>query len=178
MLREITERDYDIILDLRYASTHNVFGKSFYQEAKCLLHKDAAEKLKIAVELAKLQNLRIKIFDCFRPLAIQKEFISLMPNNDFISDPEAGSIPHCRGVAIDLTLIDQAGDELDMGSDFDEFSEISFHGYTKINAAAQKNRYILMGIMLSAGFDFFRNEWWHYQLFNAREYEVFINKNL
>lgn len=173
MLREVTEKDHDVILDLRYASTNNVFGKVFYQSEKCLLHVETEEKLKLAVSLAKVHNLRLKIFDCYRPLDVQKEFIRLKPGCEFISDPKTGSIPHCRGLAVDLTLTDLNGVELDMGSDFDEFSEIAFHGSTNISKEAQKNRYLIMGIMMTAGFDFFRNEWWHYQLFNARDYEVF-----
>ena len=50
----------------------------------------------------------------------------------FVSDPKTGSTPHCRGVAIDLTLVDESGKELDMGTDFDEFSELAFHDCHKI----------------------------------------------
>jgi D-alanyl-D-alanine dipeptidase len=83
------------------------------------------------------------------------------------ADPRRGS-PHSMGAAVDLTLIDAAGKELDMGTGFDAFTPLSYHGVTDISAEAQRNRAILLGIMTAAGWDFFRNEWWHYQLFDAR----------
>ena len=70
---------------------------------------------------------------------------------------------------IDLTLVDESGKELDMGTCFDEFTSKSFHGSVSISCLAQVNRAILLGIMTAAGWDFFQNEWWHYQLFNARK---------
>ena len=100
------------------------------------------------------------------------KFPSEDPNGGFISNPDGGAIPHCRGVAIDLTLCDAQGNELDMGTDFDEFSDLAFHNCEKISAEAQRNRLILLGLMTAAGFDFYRNEWWHYQLFKPREYQI------
>lgn len=173
---EITEEKYGVILDLRYASENNVCGKKLYSKPLCYLHEEAAEKLVRAVEFAKKQNLKIKIFDGYRPLSVQKfmfdKFASEPEKDGFISNPESGSIPHCRGVAIDLTLTDEDGNEIDMGSDFDEFSDLAFHGCEKISATAIKNRLLLLKIMSSAGFDFYSKEWWHYQLFNARSYPV------
>lgn len=90
----------------------------------------------------------------------------------FISNPKTGSTPHCRGVAIDLTLLDKENNELDMGTEFDHFSPLAYHGNNEISEEAQKNRLLLLGIMSQAGWDFYTNEWWHYQLFNAREYPI------
>ncbi len=93
-------------------------------------------------------------------------------DNNFISNPYSGSIPHCRGIAVDLTLVDENNIELDMGTEFDSFLERSFHGNNKINIKAQYNRILLLGIMTQAGWDFYINEWWHYQLFNPRTYNI------
>jgi D-alanyl-D-alanine dipeptidase len=71
--------------------------------------------------------------------------------------------------AIDLTLVDASSAELDMGTAFDDFSAQAFHGDLSISSVAQRNRAVLLGLMTSAGWDFFRNEWWHYQLFSPRE---------
>ena len=65
-----------------------------------------------------------------------------------------------------------------MGTDFDAFTPTSHHGAMDISSEAQRNRAILMGIMTSAGWDFYRNEWWHYQMFNARRYPVFSDSVL
>ncbi|MGH6981334.1 MAG: M15 family metallopeptidase, partial [Stellaceae bacterium] len=71
-----------------------------------------------------------------------------------------------------LTLIGAGGEELDMGTGFDAFTPLSHHASTEIAAAAQRNRFVLLGLMSAAGWDFYGNEWWHYQLFNARSYPV------
>ncbi|HVT52086.1 MAG TPA: M15 family metallopeptidase, partial [Dongiaceae bacterium] len=93
------------------------------------------------------------------------------PSEEFVANPRRGS-PHSRGVAVDLTLIDGAGKELDMGTGFDEMSALSHHARTDIPLEAQRNRFTLMGLMSAAGWDFYKNEWWHYQLFNARDYPL------
>ena len=92
-------------------------------------------------------------------------------HSDFLADPRRGS-PHSRGAAVDLTLIDDAGRELDMGTPFDAFTPRSHHGNLSIGVEAQRNRALLIGLMTTADWDFYRNEWWHYQLFYARRYPV------
>lgn len=171
-LVEITAEKFDVILDLRYATANNVCHQKLYSQPLCYLHSDTAECLKKAVDAAKILGYKIKIFDCFRPMEVQKFMLAKFPGGDFISDPATGSTPHCRGVAIDLTLTDFGGEELGMGSDFDEFSDLAFHNCKKISVAAQKNRLILLGLMTAAGFDFYSKEWWHYQLSKPREYPI------
>jgi len=172
-LVEITAEKFDVIFDLRYASKNNVCNVAMYSRPFCYLHQDAADNLAKAVEAAKKIGLKIKIFDTYRPLEVQKfMFEKFSATEGFVSNPEGGVIPHCRGAAIDLTLTDMAGNELDMGTDFDEFSDLAFHNCQTISADAQRNRLILMGLMTVAGFDFYSKEWWHYQLFKPREYPV------
>lgn len=162
----------DILLDLRYATTDNFTGRVLYKQPKAYLHPDAAEKFRKAIELAAAVGYRIKLFDAFRPLEVQRMLWEHTPDPDFISNPETGSCPHCRGVAVDLTLLDARGRELDMGTAFDDFSKASWHGDLTVSVEAQKNRHMLLGIMSAAGWDFYRNEWWHYQLFKSREFEL------
>ncbi len=175
-LVEISTEKFDVILDLRYASSHNVCGHKLYSHPFCRLHQTAINPLKKAINLAKNLNLKLKIWDTFRPLEVQKYMFDKFPSNDpnggFVSNPDGGAIPHCRGVAIDLTLVDLDGKELDMGTDFDEFSNLAFHNCEEISIEAKRNRLILLGIMTLAGFDFYSKEWWHYQLFKPREYAV------
>lgn len=177
-LIEITEEKHGVILDLRYASSNNVCRQKLYAHPFCYLHEEAANKLCKAVDSAKKLGLKLKIFDGFRPIAVQRfmfaKFPSDDPNSGFVSNPETGSIPHCRGIAVDLTLSDKEGNELPMGTDFDEFSDLAFHGCDKISVEAQKNRLLLLGLMTLAGFDFYSKEWWHYQLFNPRHYPILI----
>ncbi|MGH7004056.1 MAG: M15 family metallopeptidase, partial [Alphaproteobacteria bacterium] len=114
----------------------------------------------------------------FRPSEAQWVLWRARPDPNFLADPRRGS-PHSRGVAVDLTLVDSNKRELDMGTGFDAFTPLSYHGITAgIGTEAQRNRLVLLGIMTSAGWDFYRNEWWHYQLFNAREYPLLSDKDL
>ncbi len=177
-LVKITEEEFGVILDLRYASENNVCGHKLYSYPFCYLHEAAIKPLKIAINSAKNLGLKLKIFDGFRPIEVQEYMFDKFPG-DFVSNPKSGVIPHCRGVAIDLTLCDLKGNELDMGSDFDEFSDLAFHNCAKISKDAQRNRLILLGLMSAAGFDFYSKEWWHYQLFKPREYLVIkANSNM
>lgn len=166
-LVEITREAYDVDLDIVYATDRNFTGQSIYRRAACYLHPDTADLLRRAVELAAPLGYRLKVFDGFRPTEAQWILWRHFPNPDYIADPRSGS-PHNRGAAVDLTLVDTStGDELDMGTPFDALGPSSWHGYTAIPVHAQRNRCVLLGIMTAAGFDFFRNEWWHYQLFDA-----------
>ncbi len=175
-LVKITAAEFDVILDLRYASDNNVCGHKLYANPVCYLHEAAIAPLSQAIKSAKNLGLKLKIFDGFRPLTVQQYMYDKFPSNDpkggFISNPQGGVIPHCRGVALDLTLTDLDGNELDMGTDFDNFSESAFHNCDKISPQAQHNRLILLGLMSAAGWDFYSKEWWHYQLFKPREYPV------
>jgi D-alanyl-D-alanine dipeptidase len=175
-LIEITEKKFDVKLDLRYATKNNVCNVKLYSYPFCYLHESAIEPLEKAIKAAKNLGLKIKIWDAFRPFEIQKFMFEKFAHNPkfegFISNPEGGATPHCRGVAIDMTLLDKSGKELEMGTDFDDFSELAFHNCHKISTEAQRNRLILLGLMSVAGWDFYSKEWWHYQLFKPREYPI------
>lgn len=170
-LLEIFSESHGVVLDIAYATARNFTGKPVYARPGCYLHSDAAARLRIAADLAKPLGLRLKIFDAFRPSEAQWALWNFRPDPEFLADPRKGS-PHSRGVAVDLTLIDADGGELDMGTGFDAFTPLSHHANTEIAPAAQRNRLVLLGLMSAAGWDFYSNEWWHYQLFNAKSYPV------
>lgn len=176
-LVQITEAEYNVVLDLRYATSDNLTGTPVYRHAVCYLHPLAAANLKKAVALAAPLGLRFKIFDAYRPPEAQWIFWNHTPDPVFLADPRKGS-PHSRGAAIDLTLIDAAGRELDMGTGFDAFTDLSHHARTDVSLDAQRNRLLLLGLMSAAGFDFYSMEWWHYQLFDARQYPLISDTSL
>lgn len=172
MLKKITKDNYDVEISLLYATADNFTGQPVYRaDAECYLHEKAAEYLQKAIEIARPLGLRFKLFDAYRPTEAQWKLWNHTPDPDFLANPERGS-PHSRGVAIDLNLINSLGEELDMGTPFDAFTPLSHHGRADIPVDSQRNRLLLMGIMTTAGWDFYRNEWWHYQLFNSREYPL------
>lgn len=167
-LVKITSAEFGVTLDIPYARADNFTGRQIYAHRACYLHRDSADLLKRAVDLAARQGVRLRVFDGFRPSEAQWVLWEHTPNAEFVADPRRGS-PHSMGAAIDLTLEDAAGGQvLDMGTAFDDLSSASHHGQTGISPEAQRNRYLLLGIMMSAGWDFYMNEWWHYQLFRPR----------
>jgi len=170
-LVEISLPGFDVDIEIAYATANNFTGAPVYSRPGCYLHPDAAAALGRAIGLAAVQGLRFRVFDAFRPSEAQWALWNHTPDPEFLADPRRGS-PHSRGVAVDLTLIDGAGRALDMGTGFDAFTPLSHHGNIGIAPEAQRNRHLLLGLMTAAGWDFYRNEWWHYQLFNSREYEV------
>ena len=171
MLVEILEASHGVLLDLRYGTADNFTGRAVYRNPRCYLHRDAEVLLARAADLASRQGLKVKIFDAFRPAEAQWTLWNHTPDPEFLADPRRGS-PHSRGVAVDVGLVDGMGRELDMGTGFDAFTPLSHHGSVALPESAQRNRYLLLGLMTAAGFDFYRNEWWHYQMFDSRRYPV------
>ena len=185
-LVEIAPPAFDVETRIVYATAENFTGRAVYRRAGCYLHADAAALLSGAIVLAAELGLRLKVYDAFRPSEAQWLLWEHTPDPDFLADPRRGS-PHSRGVAVDVTLVagapvdgtlvdstlvDSTGRELDMGSPVDGAGALAVHGCTDIPATAQRNRAILLGLMAAAGWDHYRNEWWHYQMFEPRRYPV------
>jgi len=173
----IAPPDFNVEVTLAYATNANLTGRPVYRNAECWLHREAAEKLDKAIALARPLGLRLQIFDALRPVEAQWALWNVNPDPEFLADPRRGS-PHSRGVAVDLTLLGGTGRALDMGTEFDAFTPLSHHGRTDVPGEAQRNRLLLMGLMTAAGWDFYRNEWWHYQLFDARRYPLISDADL
>ena len=102
-LVEISPPEFDVNLNLIYATEHNFTGAPIYRRAGCYLHADAAEALLRAISLAGEVGLGIRIYDAFRPAEAQWLMWSHTPDPEFLADPRRGS-PHSRGVAVDLAL--------------------------------------------------------------------------
>jgi D-alanyl-D-alanine dipeptidase len=176
-LVEIRPPAFDVELFLAYATPQNFTGSPIYARADCYLRPEAADALRRAIDLATAVGFRFRVFDALRPIEAQWALWNHTPDPNFLADPRRGS-PHSRGVAVDLTLLDARGREVPMGTTFDAFTPLSHHGNRDIPAEAQRNRHLLLGIMSAAGWDFYRNEWWHYQLFDARAYPLIQDSDL
>ncbi len=168
---------FDVDLCIAYAGADNFTGEPVYAHADAWLHEEAAAALARAIELAVEIGLRLRIFDAFRPAEAQWVLWNHTPDPDFLADPRRGS-PHSRGAAVDLTLIDHEGRALDMGTGFDAFTPLSHHGAQGLTAPQARNRHLLLGLMTAAGWDFYRNEWWHYQLFDSRRLPLVSDRAL
>ena len=94
---------------------------------------------------------------------IQKKMWQIVSNPIYVANPSKGSI-HNRGCAIDITLVNSNGEELDMGTPFDFFGEESSHNYQNLSEEVKRNRSYLKEVMLKHNFKSFDSEWWHYNL--------------
>lgn len=158
-------KDYssDFVYDMKYATVDNFLNAKVYDCAECFLRLKTVKALLKANESFMKQGLRIKLFDCYRPLDIQKKMWKIVSNPKYVADPAKGSI-HNRGGAVDITLVDKYGQELDMGTKFDFFGIEASHTYTKLPQNIKYNRQLLKKIMTANEFNSFDSEWWHYNL--------------
>lgn len=152
----------EFVFDMKYATDDNFLKQKVYDCAECYLRKATAQALVKANEEFRALGYRIKIFDCYRPLSVQKKMWNILPGTHYVANPAKGS-KHNRGAAIDLTLVDADGNELDMGTPFDFFGQKAHHTYTKLPENVLKNRNLLKTILNKHNFKSIYSEWWHYE---------------
>ena len=158
-------RDYsqDFVYDMKYATSDNFLKAKVYDCAECYLRLKTVTALIDANKKFLKKGYRIKIFDCYRPLDIQKKMWAIVSNPQYVANPAKGSI-HNRGGAVDITLINLQGAELEMGTSFDFFGKEAAHNYKNLSNKVKRNRNLLKSVMKSSGFNPFDSEWWHYNL--------------
>jgi D-alanyl-D-alanine dipeptidase len=161
-------RDYsdDFVYEMKYATKDNFLKAKVYDCAECYLRSKTVIALTEANKEFIRRGYRIKIFDCYRPLEIQKKMWEIVSNPIYVADPAKGSI-HNRGGAVDITLVDAGGRELDMGTPFDYFGIEASHSYINTSKTVLENRKLLKSVMTKANFNAFDSEWWHYNLKSA-----------
>ncbi len=175
-----------IIQEIRYHSTFNFIGDRIdgYEEPCALLTKEAARALKAVSGEMNVQGYRLKVFDAYRPARAVRQFVlwgiedlDLRMKPYFYPDLEKQSLfaqgyiasqsGHSRGSTVDLTLLDmKTGKEVDMGSPFDLFSEVSHPDSRAVTDEQYENRMQLQSVMVRNGFVPFDCEWWHFTLEN------------
>lgn len=161
-----------IVLDIRYADTNNFTHTKIYTLPKAFLRKPAADSLLKIQKILSGQGLGIKIFDAYRPYSGTLYFYKVYPDTTFVAAPWKGSI-HNRGCAVDLTLIRLAtGEELEMPTTFDSFSEKASQNYNDLDSAQLANRATLVKVMTENGFSIYEAEWWHYNLKERGKYKL------
>jgi D-alanyl-D-alanine dipeptidase len=163
-----------IAVDLRYASANNFVGRDLYSPFDCAwLHCDAADALeKVVAFLSQARpGAKALVLDALRPQRVQQQLWDALGGTDlqmYLANPERGSI-HSFGMALDITILDEDGDELDMGTGFDDMSELS-HPRLEPELLARgditeqhiANRQLLRDAMFHAGFQGINTEWWHF----------------
>lgn len=169
---DVARLEPSIRIDLRYATANNFTGKVVYPpSARCYLRGPVARRLQAVQQALRAQGLSLKVYDCYRPLSVQRHFFSLVPDERYVANPQKGS-RHNRGAAVDLTLTDDAGVELAMPTAFDDFSERAHRSYQDLPADAIQNRARLEAAMTAQGFVPMPTEWWHFDDAQAKSYRL------
>jgi D-alanyl-D-alanine dipeptidase len=160
-----------IALEIPYATPNNFTKRRLYRQARCILRAPVAQALsKVQTDL-ETQGLGLKVYDCYRPLSVQKLMWQIVPDERYVGNPARGS-RHNRGAAVDLTLVDRSGKELTMPTTFDDFTERASRSYENLPADVIKNRQTLEAAMVKAGFIPLPTEWWHFDGKNWQQYPV------
>lgn len=153
----------DFVFDMKYATADNFLKEKVYPCDECFLRAKTVKALLEANASFLKKGFRIKIYDCYRPKAIQKKMWKIVPDANFVANPKKGSI-HNRGGAVDISLVDSLGAEVNMGTKFDYFGKEAGHNYQNLSPEILANRQFLKQIMLQHNFKSFDSEWWHYNL--------------
>lgn len=164
----LTDLDDSFVIDLKYATKDNFFKECFYPVKVCAIRRETGEKLVKAHQIFKEKGYTLKIWDAYRPLSIQRAFYEAYPGTIFVAKPPDPTVisnlrpRHNNGMAVDITLVDNNGKELEMPSEFDDFSEKASPTYEHMTIEARKNIDYMKEVMISCGFRIHEGEWWHF----------------
>jgi D-alanyl-D-alanine dipeptidase len=161
---DITSVDRTIIIDLRYAGSNNVAHRSLYPPgAPALVRAGVARRLAVAQKYLREKGYGLKIWDAYRPQSTQEKLWQTTHNRSFVADPREGrGSMHIRGAAVDATLVDSAGRDVPMPTDFDSFTPAALLEYPGNDPAVRANLKLLQKAMAHGGFYGLRTEWWHF----------------
>lgn len=165
-------KDYipDIVVDLKYATSNNFTGSVVYDFTDVYLRYSAVLKLMEVQEELRQQGLLLKIWDGYRPIEAQRKLWEAKPDPNYVSNPDTGTNSHSRGNTVDVTLVNAAGEELEMPTGFDDFTSFADRDYSDCTATAAENAQLLQEIMEAHGFTGLQSEWWHFT--ESIEYDI------
>jgi zinc D-Ala-D-Ala dipeptidase len=166
-LVDINSVNRNIAVDIRYSTENNFAKRKVYPVNKCFLRKSAALRLNSVQKELEKMDLGLKVWDCYRPLSVQRAFWAIMPDERYVADPAKGS-RHNRASAVDVTIVDASGAEVRMPTGYDDFSVKAHRSYTDLPKKALHNSRLLERLMKKERFIPYPTEWWH---FDDREWE-------
>lgn len=171
-LVDVTRLIPSAVLDIRYATPDNFTGKTLYPAARCLLRRPVAERLARVAARLERQGLRLRLYDCYRPLSVQRAMWAAFPRPGYVADPKGGSL-HNRGAAVDVGLSAADGSELEMPTGFDAFDRRAHAGAKAgIPARLRARRDLLRAAMEAEGFIVNPREWWHFAARDAHRFPL------
>lgn len=162
---------YDLKVSMKLSTNDTSIGKPFYNSNLCLLQYDVLPKLKKAIEKFRADGYTVVIYDAYRPTSVQQKWFDVVRVHKWVADPSIGMGGiHDRGTAIDMSLIDSNGKELEMPTPMHTFTEESARTSETMSDAARKNMDYMLNVMVSCGFTYINSEWWHFQDVDTQHY--------
>lgn len=157
---ELTADD-GFVLDIRYATPNNFVKEVIYPCGRFFLRPEVAEALRQVNKSLGEHGYKLLLFDGYRPTPAQQKLWDKVPDRNYVAPPAEGSM-HNRGVAVDLSLADMDGKEVDMGTAYDYFGPEAHRDYTQLPDPILQRRQLLRSTMETHGFQSIRTEWWHF----------------
>ena len=173
-LLELKKLDKTIKLDIRYATSNNLFGTVFYSQPRAFLQRAPAEALVRVNRKLKAAGYGLLVHDGYRPWYVTKVFWDATPQDKklFVADPSKGS-RHNRGAAVDLTLYDlKSGRPVEMVGTYDETTDRSYPNYPGGTSLQRWHRDLLRSAMEAEGFTVYEAEWWHFDFKDWQRYRI------
>jgi len=167
---DLNHLDSSIVIDMRYATAQNFVEEKMYDCSRCFLRPEVAKQIVAAHKMLQEGGLGLKMLDCFRPRPMQQKLWDKVPDARYVTPPSRGSM-HNRGAAVDLTIVDGEGEQLDMGTPFDFFGKEAHQAYADLPKEVLANRKLLRETMGAVGLQPIRTEWWHYS-YQSKSYEL------
>jgi D-alanyl-D-alanine dipeptidase len=171
---ELTKFAPRVAVELRYTTAKNLARRPIYpKNARCYLRQSVAERLNRAQDWLNQyapRGTRLKIWDGWRPSWAQNQLWKVLPNAEYLGDPNRGGSLHSWGVCVDATLVDKNGRDLRMPTDFDVITDEARTYYKGNDREVRQNLRMLQSAMSKAGFLVVYDEWWH---FVARDWTTF-----
>lgn len=167
-------KDYvpGVLLDIKYATTQNVFYTQLYDRPHAYTRLPVAKALAAAQKEFNAMGYGIKIYDAYRPYQVTRRMFEMLPDTIYMGLPWKGST-HNRGIALDMTLVDlKTKQELDMPTPFDALVYASHPDFKGLPEPVLKNRQLLIDVMARHGFSVDPVEWWHFNYASGRHYEL------
>jgi len=163
--------EYDVIVSMKLSTEETTIGEPFYNKNICMLQYDILPMMQKAMEKFREDGYIMVIYDAYRPTSVQQRWFDVVRVHKWVADPSIGmGGVHDRGTAVDISLVDFNGNELEFPTPMHTFTEASARNSTAMTATARANMDYMLGVMLECGFTYINSEWWHFQDVNTKYY--------
>ncbi len=162
---------YDIKVSMKLSTSDTTIKEPFYTRNLCMLQYDTVLMLKKAIERFRRDGYMVVIYDAYRPTSVQQRWFDVVRVHKWVANPSIGmGGVHDRGTAIDMSLIDKDGNELEMPTPMHTFTNDSARSSENMTETARQNMNYMTSVMINCGFTYINSEWWHFQDKDTQNY--------